>query len=130
MRSFSRWLVPLLLLFAVMLAVPPAAHAAVTMFQHAITTAPGEHLSLALATAPIALTSVRAKFSCSSVEEFTHSSVAKFGAIHSSKGENADFADATPSGQLQITISKGRPAAEFFEPGKSYYLDFSEAPPA
>lgn len=40
--------------------------------------------------------------------------------------ENARYAKATPSGTLQIQIDNP-PALEFFELGKSYYLDFSKA---
>lgn len=71
---------------------------------------------------------VRAKFTCQSVTNYGGSVSADLMAIYSSTGENKDFTDSTPSGALKISIIKDRPAAAFFEPGKSYYLDFSEAP--
>lgn len=50
------------------------------------------------------------------------------GAVYGDKGENKDFADATPSGQCWMNISDGRPALAFFKPGKKYYVTFTEAP--
>jgi len=41
--------------------------------------------------------------------------------------EDRRFAKATPSGSLQMYIDNP-PAAEFFEIGKAYYLDFSPVP--
>jgi hypothetical protein len=52
----------------------------------------------------------------------------RLGAIYGKDGENKDFADATPSGECWMQISNGRPAAEFFRPGKRYYVTFTEAP--
>jgi len=40
--------------------------------------------------------------------------------------ENKRFHKYTPSGQLSMTVDNP-PAQEFFELGKSYYLDFSKA---
>lgn len=42
--------------------------------------------------------------------------------------ENKSFWDATPQGDLSMTIDNPS-AAEFFKPGLEYYIDFSEAPP-
>lgn len=71
---------------------------------------------------------VKAKFMCNSTEKHAYGgTTANLTAVHSEKGENADFANATPSGELKINIDKGVPAADFFEPGKSYYLFFEEA---
>lgn len=45
------------------------------------------------------------------------------------KGEgNKDFADATPSGKLEMVIAKDRPAMHAFEPGKTYDLLFTPVP--
>lgn len=73
---------------------------------------------------------VRAKFSCNSIEDFGWNKTAKLSAVVDSKGDNADFTKATPNGQLSISISKEVPASDFFEVGKSYFIDFSEAPTA
>lgn len=51
------------------------------------------------------------------------------GAVYGNRpGENKDFSDATPSGECWMVISEGRPAVEFFKPGKNYYVTFTEAP--
>lgn len=70
---------------------------------------------------------VRAKFKCNSVEENIYDKVAKLESVHSTDGENKDFSSATPCGNLEIHISKDVPASNFFNPGKEYYLDFTEA---
>jgi len=77
----------------------------------------------------IIMTKVRAKFSCNSVDHFPFGyKTARFSAIYSEKGENKDFTESTPSGTLEISISGKTKAANFFEPGNLYYLDFTEAP--
>lgn len=75
----------------------------------------------------MSITAVKAKFTCSSVADTGSSKVANFYAVYSQDGENKDFADATPSGNLQIVINNGRPAAEFFKQGENYYLTFEKA---
>jgi hypothetical protein len=50
------------------------------------------------------------------------------GAVYGKEGENAGFAKATPSGECWLQIDAGMPAAEWFKPGKKYYLTFTEAP--
>jgi len=42
--------------------------------------------------------------------------------------ENKSFSDATPSGTVQISISKDVPAHKFFRQGRFYYLDFTRIP--
>ena len=49
------------------------------------------------------------------------------GAVYGKEGENKDFADATPSGGCWMNISNGRPALDYFKPGKQYYVTFTEA---
>lgn len=82
---------------------------------------------------------VRAKFSVTSVELFTFPKGArsiKLGAVYKSKpnneagnavDENLIFGQATPSGSIQMMIHNP-PAAEFFEIGEEYYVDFTKAP--
>ena len=72
--------------------------------------------------------SVRAKFQCESVTAYQGGKTAKLRAVYSDNGENANFTKYTPNGELSITITDEAPAASFFEPGKSYYLTFDEAP--
>jgi len=83
----------------------------------------------------MSITSVVAKMTCNMTEtsrwgtgEQQVQNKVKLGAVYSSTGENKDFADATPSGECWMNISPGRPAAEFFKPGKKYYVTFTEAP--
>lgn len=55
--------------------------------------------------------------------------ITKLSAIYSGdkNAEDNTYSKATPSASLEITISN--PAAQgFLVPGKSYYLDFNEAP--
>ncbi len=69
---------------------------------------------------------VRAKFSCESVEEFINSKRAHLVAIYSTDTkENEDFTKATPSGKIEIMISKDARAVDYFIPGNDYYLDFT-----
>lgn len=76
---------------------------------------------------------VVAKMRCNSTETTKHSSTfqthkMRLGAVYGKEGENKDFNDATPSGECWMQISDGRPAADFFKPGKNYYVTFTEAP--
>ena len=81
------------------------------------------------------LSAVVAKMQCSSIETTKWGpqptqlqTKVKLGAVCGKEGENKDFADATPSGECWMNISNGRPAISFFEPGKKYYVTFTEAP--
>ena len=67
----------------------------------------------------------RCKFRCDSVTHHAYGSKTTIlSAVHSSDINTEDhrFQKATPSGKLELTISHG----DFFEPGKSYYLDIQE----
>jgi hypothetical protein len=74
---------------------------------------------------------VRAKFHCSSVEDFTPKAagaaaglrVFRFAAQYDdSIPEDQRYAKYTPSGELRITVDN--PNVDF-EVGKAYYLDFT-----
>lgn len=71
----------------------------------------------------------RAKFVCNGVidAQFGKEKVIHMSAVYSDKGENADFCNATPCGNLDMHISENTEAASFFVQGKEYYLDFSVA---
>lgn len=71
------------------------------------------------------LKSIRAKFTCNWVQKNEGSVTAHLHAVYSTEGENADFAKATPGGNLSINIDNDTPASDFFEQGKDYYLTFS-----
>jgi hypothetical protein len=74
---------------------------------------------------------LRAKFK---VDHVTHSEwdesvvlSAVSGSNDQDDEENNQFSEATPSADLEMTVSN--PSARgFFIPGKAYYLDFQEAP--
>lgn len=70
---------------------------------------------------------VKAKFRCSSVTEFESNKQATLSPVIGKKGENAEFSKYTPNGHLEITIDKETKAADFFAPGKEYYLTFEES---
>jgi hypothetical protein len=79
----------------------------------------------------MSITSVVAKMQCGTIEtqdygNFTQRKV-RLGAVYGKEGENKDFADATPSGECWMQINDGRPALDFFKPGKKYYVTFTEA---
>lgn len=72
----------------------------------------------------------RAKFACTSVTKSKHwnkdhefNYAAKFNAVMSGSEENDKFFAATPSGTIEVSTV----AADVFEPGKSYYIDFTPA---
>jgi len=72
---------------------------------------------------------VRAKFRCNSVTQFTPGAGGSrrynFSAVYdTSTPENARFTKATPWADLNMNVDN--PDVDF-EPGKSYYLDFTEA---
>jgi hypothetical protein len=52
----------------------------------------------------------------------------RLGAVGGEDGEDKHFSDATPSGECWMNINTGRPALAFFQPGKRYYVTFTEAP--
>lgn len=46
--------------------------------------------------------------------------------VFADDGPNKTWAKATPAGELKMTITNP-PAADFFELGRSYFLDFTPA---
>lgn len=87
--------------------------------------------------------SVRAKFRCMSVgkqysytdaenNDVFHYSVRLLPVLGNKRGhgfseENKKFYAATPSGEIEMSMVS-ETAIALFEPGKSYYVDFTEAP--
>lgn len=73
----------------------------------------------------------RAKVKCSSVEKYENWDKekapflyrAKFGVVSSGSPENAAFFGSTPTGQIELSTVRD----DHFVPGKSYYVDFTEA---
>ncbi len=77
--------------------------------------------------------SIRAKFICNSkipcgavTTVYLHPVYASSDGTRSE--ENKAFSDATPAGQIQITIRNDKPALECFVQGRAYYVDFNEVP--
>lgn len=76
-------------------------------------------------------TTVRAKMSCTMIEQYSGGGVkVRLGVVYSSdpNSENRAFSDATPSGSAEMMIQARRPAIKLFEPGAEYYVDFTKAP--
>ena len=76
---------------------------------------------------------VRSKFVCHEVakrkawrpsEQHQFVFIAKFNAVTDGSPENDEFFEATPQGTIEI----GAIRSDLFEVGKTYYVDFSEAP--
>lgn len=75
--------------------------------------------------------STRAKFRCSSVEDYGQSKKVSLEVVYEGElgqnEENKRFTKASPAGHVWITIDN--PAASVqFKPGREYYVDFHEAP--
>lgn len=70
----------------------------------------------------------RAKFRCSSVERFELGANVKLSVVYdpNGNGENANFTKATPCGDITMRVDNPAAAVQF-EPGKVYYVDFTEA---
>lgn len=73
------------------------------------------------------MSKVRCKFVCEVVTSYEGSKTAKFRAVCGKEGENADFTKFTPNGSIEVMVMNDAPAANYFIPGKNYYVDFTEA---
>lgn len=72
----------------------------------------------------------RAKFTCNAVEKVKNWNVddinkflynARFNPVTGGSEENKKFFKSTPSGEIKVSS-----VGDFFEPGKAYYIDFTE----
>ena len=72
------------------------------------------------------MNTIKAKFKCSQVTKFEVQKHVKLHPVTSKEGENADYAKATPGGNLELVISNETKAANFFEPGKEYRVTITE----
>lgn len=71
------------------------------------------------------MTTTRAKFICNSVTIRAHGGrEVALGVVYAGSDENNRFAKATPSGTLTMQVDNPGAACQF-EPGKSYYVDFT-----
>ncbi len=73
---------------------------------------------------------LRSKFTCHSVKDEGYGELVNLTAVYGTDDkdneENNQFSEATPSGELTMMVSNPD-AKGFFEVGKDYYLDFTEA---
>lgn len=72
---------------------------------------------------------VRVKFVCNGVQdipEYQQKSISLTPVIDGSE-ENKSFSKYTPSGSVNLNISYETAASYYFEPGKEYFVDFTEA---
>lgn len=69
---------------------------------------------------------MRAKFNCDEVTKYAWGvELVKLSAVYDDGNpENNEFAEATPSGDISITIDNPK-AVGFLTPGKAYYVDFT-----
>jgi hypothetical protein len=75
------------------------------------------------------MSKVRAKFVCNGVKESPEyeQKLISLSPVISGSEENKSFAKYTPAGSVSLNISNETQAANFFEEGKEYYIDFSLA---
>lgn len=69
---------------------------------------------------------VRAKFQVDSIEQpegYDYKTL-KMSACTSEEGDGQDFTPYTPWGDIEIGITGDVPAADFFEEGELYYVEF------
>jgi hypothetical protein len=72
---------------------------------------------------------VRAKMFVQEISRTTYGGVVKLGVV--CRGEdNKQWASATPSGSLSLTIRNELALEVFTDPGKEFYVDFTPVPDA
>lgn len=71
---------------------------------------------------------VRCKFVCNSVKDLGGKKEAELSAVYSIEGENSDFTNLTPSGNIRVMIDQESKAYEAFKPKGQYFVDFTECP--
>lgn len=70
---------------------------------------------------------IKAKFRCNVVHDYGSTKQVELSAVTSDSEENKTFSKYTPSGEFKITVTEETPAYNFFQPGKEYLLDITEA---
>ena len=74
---------------------------------------------------------VQAKFRCTTIVDTSYGGEykqrhVKFSAVYGKSGDNATYSQATPWGEMTLQIDQSTPAYEHFQPGKEYYLTFTQ----
>ena len=74
------------------------------------------------------MSKVRAKFVCNGITDYPQNEQksVSLNPVISGSEENKAFAKYTPGGNVQLSISYETQAANFFEVGREYYLDFTQ----
>ena len=67
---------------------------------------------------------MKAKFKCNQVNKLESCEQAFLSPVLQGSEENKSFSQYTPSGKLELMITNPA-AADFFKPGKDYYLDIT-----
>lgn len=77
----------------------------------------------------IIMAQVRAKFVCTGIVDYPTNEQKNvlFSPVTTGSEENKSFSKYTPGGAANLVISYETQAADFFEEGKEYYLDFVPA---
>lgn len=75
----------------------------------------------------LAARKVRAKFFVTSIARTTYGGTVRLQAVTRGK-DNAEWAAATPSGTVEMTVLNEVALAVFQNPGDEFYIDFSPAP--
>lgn len=72
--------------------------------------------------------STRAKFECHKIEVDSYGRTVHLGVVYDADlaKEDGRFTKATPSGKIEMRVDNPEAAVQF-EPGKKYYVDFTEA---
>lgn len=75
------------------------------------------------------MSKVRAKFVCVGIQDYPENEQKNvvFSPVTTGSEENKSFSKYTPGGSVNLVISYETQAADFFEDGKEYYLDFTKA---
>lgn len=75
------------------------------------------------------MSKVRAKFVCNRVTDSPEyeQKLVGFTPVIEGSEENKSFSKYTPAGSAELSISYETQAANFFEEGKEYYVDFTLA---
>jgi hypothetical protein len=72
------------------------------------------------------MTKMRAKFQCITVTKDVYGETLKFTAVCGDSKDDNTFAEATPSGQLEMYVSN-KSLHGAIKPGQKFYLDFTLA---
>lgn len=70
---------------------------------------------------------IRAKFVVQQIARSTYGHSVRLSPVTSGSEENRSFFQATPGGQIELTVVKKETVDLFGEPGDEFYVDFTPA---